>query len=348
MLAAAMACLPVSAQGEAETFGPADAPEGTAVAAMAAQVVPVGQAVGIKLFSDGVLVVGLACVETDHGSVSPGEQGGLRTGDVITHIDGTEVDSVEEVRQILTQGEGDALTCQVSRGTQRLQLTAEPAKSTDGAWQLGVWLRDSMAGIGTVTFYDPQSGAFAALGHGINDVDTAQLMPMETGSIMPASVSDVKRGASGDPGELHGTFDVEHDLGTLLANTPQGIYGVLKDSASLAGQQAVDVATRDQVQAGPAVIRANVDGTAVEDYEVEILQVYPHKEGETRELMLKVTDPRLLDTTGGIVQGMSGSPILQNGRLVGAVTHVLINDPTRGYGILAETMLEQARATLGE
>lgn len=313
----------------------------TAETEVSESVIPLGKAVGIKLFSDGVLVVGLSSVETDEGACSPGKDCGLKTGDIITHVNGNEVDTIEEVQSFVTQQTGGPLTIQAVRGQCQLQLTVEPVENRQGEYQLGVWLRDSMAGIGTMTFYDPDSGVFAALGHGINDMDTAMLMPLESGSIMPASVSEVKKGASGDPGELHGQFDLTRDLGTLYANTNLGIFGQMPQENVAADAQAVPVAKREQVEEGPATILSNVRGDEVEEFDVEIVRLYPQGDG-TRSLMLQVTDPELLEATGGIVQGMSGSPILQNGRLVGAVTHVLVNDPSRGYGILAENMLRQA------
>lgn len=308
-------------------------------------VIPLGRAVGIKLFSDGVVVTGLSDVESSGGTVSPGRTGGLRAGDVITHINGQQVSTIEGVQALLAQQQGQPLTLQVQREDQSLQLSVQPAQNQDGAYQLGVWLRDSMAGIGTLTFYDPQSGVFAALGHGISDVDTAILMPLETGSIMKATVSDVKKGLSGEPGELHGVFDLQHDLGTLYANTHQGIFGTLDDKALVQNGQGMEIASRDQVHTGKATILSNIAGDQVEEYEIEILTLYPESSGDTRNLMIQVTDPRLLETTGGIVQGMSGSPILQDGRLVGAVTHVLINEPCRGYGILAENMVKTAQSS---
>ena len=304
-------------------------------------VIPLGKAVGIKLFSDGVLVVGLSPVETEQGTCYPGRDSGLKTGDLITHIDGEEVDTIEEIQQAVALRAGESLAIQAVRGQQQLQLTVAPVENNQGVYQLGVWLRDSMAGIGTMTFYDPDSQMFAALGHGINDVDTATLMPMESGSIMYASVTDVKKGESGAPGELHGSFDVNRDLGDLYANTNLGIYGVLRDGALSPHGEAVEVAAREEVHVGGATILSNIAGEQVEEYQVEITHVYPAAAGDTRNLMVQVTDPRLLETTGGIVQGMSGSPILQDGKLVGAVTHVLVNDPTRGYGILAENMVSQ-------
>lgn len=309
------------------------------------KVVPLGKAVGIKIFSDGVVVTGLSEVNTDAGAVSPGRNGGLKAGDVITHINGQEVNTIEGVQTLLSQQQGQPLILQVKRDGQSAQLTIQPVQNQEGTYQLGVWLRDSMAGIGTLTFYDPQSGVFAALGHGISDVDTAILLPLETGSIMKATVSDVKKGLSGKPGELHGVFDLQHDLGTLYANTQQGIFGTLEDQELAKTGKAVEIASRDQVHTGKATILSNIAGDTVEEYEIEILTLYPENDGDTRNLMLQVTDPRLLEATGGIVQGMSGSPILQDGRLVGAVTHVLINEPTQGYGILAENMVKTAQSS---
>ena len=231
------------------------------------------------------------------------------------------------------------------RDEAQVQFTAQAAACTDGTYRLGAWIRDSMAGIGTMTFYEPATGIFGALGHGINDVDTALLMPLESGAILSASVSDVKKGAAGDPGELHGAFRTDRDLGELWANTPGGIFGTLADTSLVSADQAVPVALRSQVKVGPATILSNIAGEEVKRYDVEIVRVYPAGSHDTRDLMVKVTDPALLEATGGIVQGMSGSPILQDGRLVGAVTHVLVNDPTQGYGILAETMLSAAQAS---
>ena len=305
-------------------------------------VIPMGRAVGIKLFSDGVLVVGLSDLSAQEGTCSPARSCGLRQGDIITHINNTQVDTIEEVRAVLQKLEGDQMSIRAIRDEQQVQFTAQAAACDDGTYRLGAWIRDSMAGIGTMTFYEPSSGLFGALGHGINDVDTALLMPLESGAILSASVSDVKKGTAGDPGELHGTFRTEQDLGQLWANTPGGIFGTLSDTSLVPAGEAIPTALRSQVKTGPATILSNIAGEEVKSYDVEIVRVFPAGSHDTRDLMVKVTDPALLEATGGIVQGMSGSPILQDGRLVGAVTHVLVNDPTQGYGILAETMLAAA------
>ena len=313
----------------------------TAAWASPATVVPVGRAVGIKLFSDGVVVVGTSEIATDGGSVNPAKACGLKEGDIITHINSTEVDTIEEVSALLQKLEGEAMSIRAIRDDKQVQFTAKAALcSADGAYKLGAWIRDSMAGIGTVTYYCPETGAFGALGHGINDTDTALLMPLESGSILPATVAGVEKGKAGAPGQLQGVFDTKATLGLLHANTAGGVFGVMADSGWVEGTP-VEVAGRDEVREGDASILCNISGDRVEEYAVRIEKVFPQREDDCRDYLLKVTDPRLLETTGGIVQGMSGSPILQNGKIVGAVTHVLVDDPTSGYGIYLGRMLHQ-------
>ena len=308
-------------------------------------VVPVGRAVGIKLFSDGVMVVGFSQIPAAEGNLTPAKSCGLKEGDVITHINATEVDTIEAVQEQLSAIGGDEMSIRAIRDGKQVQVTAKAVQcSTDGVYRLGAWLRDSMAGIGTVTYYDPATGEFGALGHAVNDVDTAQLMPLQSGGVISATVSDVKKGQRGEPGELHGSFDTQTDIGELWANTSSGIFGNLEDSG-LCQLEPVPVADKSQVEAGPATIYANIAGDEVRAYDVEIVKLYPHAD-DGRDMTIRVTDPELLAATGGIVQGMSGSPILQNGRLVGAVTHVLVGDPTQGYGILAQRMLETAESCL--
>lgn len=320
VLAAAVLLGPL---GQGSVF--AQAAEGSAMtgAAEHRMVVPLGKAVGIKLFSDGVMVVGFSQIPAAGGNVIPAKTCGLREGDVITHINAAEVDTIEEVREQLSQIGGQEMSIRAVRDGKTVQVTAQAVQcSTDGSYKLGAWLRDSMAGIGTVTYYDPVTGEFGALGHGINDVDTARLMPLESGGVLKASVTEVKKGERGTPGELHGKFEVDEDIGTLWANTAYGIFGTLEGQA-LSQTAAVEVADKREVKEGKAVIYSNISGDEVRPYEVEITKLFPKAE-DGRDMMVKVTDPALLEATGGIVQGMSGSPILQDGRLVGAVTHVLV------------------------
>ena len=300
--------------------------------------VPVGHTVGLKLFSDGVMVVGLSEVETCSGSMTPGADCGLRIGDVIEEANGTEVESSEQFAALLQCG--GIVELEVSRGGREISMAARPALGADGVYRLGAWIRDSMAGIGTVTFYDPCTGAFGALGHGVSDHDTGLLVPLHRGAVMDATVKTVKKGCAGEPGELKGNFDLTRDMGEVYANTETGVFGVIEPCDFLAGQPAIPVAKWSEVREGAAVIRSNVSGDAVEEYSIEITKIL--SESGTQNMLVQVTDQRLIEQTGGIVQGMSGSPIVQNGKLVGAVTHVLVNDPTRGYGIFIENMLDAA------
>lgn len=303
-------------------------------------IIPMGKAVGIKLYSDGVVVVGLSPIETSGGTTAPAKDCGLQAGDIITHINSQEVDSIEDVTAVLCTLEDSQMTIRAIRDEEEIQLTTQAVQcSTDGSYKLGAWVRDSMGGIGTMTYYDPETNTFGALGHGINDMDTTQQMPLLTGSILPAEVTAVTQGTSGSPGSLHGAFDTTTDLGTLTANTDHGIFGQLDCEAMVEGMVAIPVATASEVTTGPATILSNVGGNDVAEYQVEITRLYSTTTSDGRDLLITITDPDLLATTGGIVQGMSGSPILQNGKVVGAVTHVFVNDPTQGYGILMERML---------
>ena len=294
--------------------------------------VPVGKAIGVKLFAEGVLVVGLS---ENEGAVSPAKKGGMKAGDLILTMNDVTIGSTEHLQSLLAENGEREAAFGVRRGGRLVKLAVCPKKGQDGVCRLGAWIRDSMAGIGTVTYYDPATGDFGALGHGITDGDTMALMPFGSGSILPSTVKAVKKGSSGSAGELRGNFDLSGDLGPLCANTDCGIFGTLPADCTLVAGEALPVG--DAVE-GPATIRANVSGDEVREYAVEILKRLPNA-SDGREMVISVTDPDLIAATGGIVQGMSGSPILQNGKLVGAVTHVLLSDATKGYGISMETML---------
>ncbi|MBR3569384.1 MAG: SpoIVB peptidase [Oscillibacter sp.] len=266
---------------------------------------------------------------------TPARNGGLRTGDVILECGGAPVTSVEQFQSLL-QEDGSA-DLRVSRNGGELAIRVEPERNEDGVCQIGAWIRDSMAGIGTLTWYDPDSGKFGALGHGVTDVDTGLLMPFQDGSILPSTVKAVKKGERGAAGELRGDFDLTRDLGALYANTNWGVFGTLDGGAAFAGEP---MPTGQPVK-GAARILSNVRGDEVASYAVEITRILPDSSDE-RDMEITVTDADLLALTGGIVQGMSGSPIVQDGKFVGAVTHVLLQDPARGYGISMENMLAAA------
>ncbi len=299
--------------------------------------IPLGKAVGIKLFSDGVLVVGTSEVS----GATPASDCGLKEGDLILKLNNEKITSTEHIQSLLNENGTQPLTLTYQRGDKKHKATTAAVQCADGSFRLGAWIRDSMAGVGTLTYYDPQTHEYGALGHGITDVDTAMLMPLSTGTIMETSIKAVKIGMRGDPGELKGDFSVQRNVGTLQANTDSGIFGKMSDNDFITEHDAMPIAAAAQVNTGKATILATVSGNQAQEYEVEITRLYAHNQS-TRNMLLRVTDQRLLATTGGIVQGMSGSPIIQNGRLVGAVTHVLVNSPDQGYGIFIENMLTSA------
>ena len=306
----------------------------------ATSVVPCGTPFGIKMFTDGVLVVGMSAVDTPTGSYNPAKSSGIKVGDVIVSINGETVSSTEQVAQRVEESGGKSLTFKIRRDNILFDVQFVPAKSVnENRWKAGLWVRDSSAGIGTLTFYSPSSQVFAGLGHHVCDVDTGETLPLSSGEIVPAKIYSVNRGVSGTPGELRGGFE-KGTLGNLTVNGETGIYGTLSNLPTL--NDPVPVAMKQQVKSGSAQVLTTIDGTTPKLYDIRIDQVRYNDSSPTRNMVIVITDQELLDKTGGIVQGMSGSPILQDGKLIGAVTHVFVNDPTKGFAIFAENMLKTA------
>ena len=305
-------------------------------------VIPSGSPVGIKMFSKGLLIVNISEVKTDSGnSVSPAKISGLQIGDRIISANGKELNFSEELASIVTSStENIKLT--VLRDDNFLDFSLTPVISfDDNKKKLGIWVRDSTAGVGTLTFFDPKTSTFATLGHGITDIDTGDIITPKTGTITDCTIAYCKKSRKGDPGELSGQFG-NLTIGEIYMNSSLGVYGKLKNTLNLNNPGYMPVATRFQIKEGPAYILADVDGLGVKKYDVIIEEVSKSGNIDNKGLVIKISDPLLLEKTGGIVQGMSGSPIIQNGKLVGAVTHVFVNDPTRGYGIFIENMLAEA------
>ena len=299
--------------------------------AFAQLLVPVGEVIGIELADGSVTIAAF-----DDVLGANARQEGLQVGDQITMIDDTSISSVQDVRHALERSDGTAEVWVLREGRTK-KMTVQPSITSDGP-KLGLYLKQGVTGVGTVTWYDPDTGRFGALGHGVNTAE-GELLDMEQGKVYRAAVLSVKKGTAGDPGQLMGTLKDQTPIGSLSKNTSRGIFGTVQTGWD---GQTLSVATAQQIQTGPAVIRSTVQGDTVQEYSVEILKIYPNAGAAERNMLLKVTDPALLNTTGGIVQGMSGSPLVQDGKLIGAVTHVLVNDPTMGYGIFIENMLEAA------
>ena len=300
-------------------------------ASAAEYLIPVGKVVGLELDTQQITVAAF-----DDALGGGARASGLRIGDRITQIDDRDVKSVEDVRNALSHSDGTVTIRCVRSGKEKVFKT-QPSITSEGP-RLGVYLKEGVTGVGTVTWYDPDTGKFGTLGHGVS-VGGGEPVPMYSGNAYRASVVSVKKGQAGAPGQLLGSIDRANPIGTLTKNTEQGVFGV---SDSAFDGQAVPVGETDEIRTGSATILSTVQGTQVQEYSVEILKIYPNSRSSGRNMLIRVTDPRLLQTTGGIVQGMSGSPILQEGKLIGAVTHVLVNEPTTGYGIFIENMLDAA------
>lgn len=306
--------------------------------------VPCGTPFGIKMFTNGVVVVGVADIESEGNMINPAAVAGVRVGDIITAINGEPVTQNSQVAKLIQASGGNPVQLSLKRNDEAITATLTPILSdADASYKGGMWVRDSTAGIGTVTFYDPNTGAFGGLGHGICDVDTNELMPLRSGEVVPVTISGIVKGQKGRAGELRGYFSNDIPVGELQSNSEAGVYGELRFSP--VSMQAIPVAPKQEVQIGPAQIYTTVDGNSPQSYSIEIESINYQENTKIKNLVVKVTDTQLLNKTGGIVQGMSGSPIVQNGKLVGAVTHVFVNDPTRGYGILAENMVEISEKT---
>lgn len=293
--------------------------------------VPGGQVIGLEV-QDGTLSV----AGFDEQMGQNAKNCGLQLGDRILRIDGSSVSSPGEIQNKLNVSDGQ-VELSILRGKEEKTIRFQPSITSEGP-KLGVYLRQGVTGVGTVTWYDPATDRFGALGHGVNTPD-GKLVKMTRGNVYTASVLSVKQGRSGTPGQLMSTVTGTSPIGTVFKNTVQGVFG----SASLSkNAEALPVGGKGVAHTGKATIRSTVDGTQTKEYEIEILKIYKNADETGRNMLLKVTDPALLAATGGIVQGMSGSPIIQDGKLIGAVTHVLVNDPTTGYGIFIENMLDAA------
>jgi len=301
-----------------------------------------GTPFGIKMFSDGAMVVGFTDIRTAAGYCNPAKEAGLKLGDLLVSIGGQPAQNNEQVAAALQQSAGAPVEVVFLREGVRHTASIIPVADAAGeGYKTGMWVRDSSAGIGTLTFVDNATGVYAGLGHSISDVDTGERIALRSGEIVPVSITGYVVGAVGSPGELKGAFTTDIAMGDIRINGPTGVYGRIRTLAPGPGQDRT-VAQAQEVREGPATILTTIAGGAAREYSVEIERVSLAEEDPNRNMVVRVTDEALLSATGGIVQGMSGSPILQDGRLVGAVTHVLVNDPTRGFGIFAQTMLETA------
>lgn len=303
------------------------------------RLIPGGKSVGIAIETEGLVVVGASDLGN---SVSPARQAGLKPGDIITQVNGQDVRTAEELAEKVKLGEAASLT--VRRGDETLDLQLTPARDPrDGSTRIGAWVRSSTAGVGTLTFVNPQTGEFAALGHAISDIDTGVTLPVAEGGIYESRIVQINRGEKGLPGEIVGDFIGEaQEIGEITDNNDFGIYGAAYagDVKELPYAEGLPIGARSQMHTGDAQILTTLDD-GVEAFDCEIEHIEHGEDAQLRSIVVHITDEELIERTGGIVQGMSGSPIIQDGRLIGAVTHVFVNDPTMGYGLYIEWMLAQ-------
>lgn len=306
---------------------------------------PGGQPIGVKLSTKGVLVVALSDIKTDGGKItSPAAIAGIQIGDNIIKINGLTMKNSEQTQNEINNCEGKNLKVLIERKGEQIETVIKPVKSSDdNKYKVGLWIRDSTAGVGTLTFYDERSGIFAALGHPITDVDTGTILNINSGEIISSSIISVKKGLRGSPGELKGIFVNEEDtLGQIQKNTECGIFGKSEAKLTNKSSKPMKVALRNEIKEGPAKILTTIDGEEPKFYDIQIEKLLAQDNPGPKSMVIRVTDQKLLEKTGGIVQGMSGSPIIQDNKIVGAVTHVLINKPDVGYGIYIEWMLKDA------
>lgn len=304
--------------------------------------IPGGLAVGVAMMTEGVYVVDTSSVMTGDGSKSPAKDAGILAGDSLLAINGELLTGLDQLSRIVTKNGSIPMSVLIKREGQERSLVVKPAIDRDGVARLGVWGRESTAGVGTLTYFDPTENRFGALGHAITDSDTGRLLTVRDGFVYPSTIVGVVRGQQGKPGELRGIFSTDSSaIGQIRENSEFGIYGLTRrqlDNTLYPG--GLPIATQSMIKPGPAQLLTTLDDSGVKAYDCRIVSISPQSAPATRSMVIEVTDPVLLEKTGGIVQGMSGSPIIQDGHIVGAVTHVYVNDPTRGYGLFIEWMLD--------
>ena len=293
-------------------------------------VIPVGNIAGVKLYTSGVLVVGMSEIEgIDNKKYRPYENTGIEEGDRITKIGEKYISTTNELIDLVNKSKGEDIEITYIHEEESKQCSIEPVQTGNNEYKLGLWVRDSAAGVGTVTFYEPSTKTFGALGHGITDIDTGELINIASGEFVTTRILNIAKGENGNPGKIQGTIENQKNIGQISKNSKFGIYGKVDNLSSLEidASKEMEVATREEIKEGKATILCSLDNKTVEEYEIEIEKIYKENNYDNKSMQIKVTDQKLIEKTGGIIQGMSGSPIIQNGKFIGAVTHVLVNNP---------------------
>ncbi len=311
------------------------------------KVIPIGQLAGIKLRTSGILIVGMSEIEgEDNIKYKPYENSGIQEGDTILQIDNINVTDTKDLIEIVNLSKGKTVNIKYARNEEMLECNIKPVKISETEYKLGLWVRDSAAGIGTMTYIEPKSDKFAALGHGITDIDTGNILNISNGQFITTKIVSLIKGTNGNPGKIQGSINEQSKIGKIEKNSIFGIYGTVEDITKVNpnNNQAIDVATRNEIQLGDATILCSFDGNRVEEYRIQIDKIYINNDYNNKSMLIKVIDEELLKKTGGIIQGMSGSPVLQNGKFIGAITNVLINDPTKGYSVFGDLMVKEMKS----
>ena len=311
------------------------------------KVIPVGQVAGLKLYTTGVLVVGMSEIKgIDNKKYKPYENTGIQEGDTIVQIENDEITGTKELIQKVNSSKGKELNLKYVRDGEILECAISPVKTGASEFKLGLWVRDSAAGIGTMTYYEPETKNFAALGHGITDVDTGKLINISNGQFITTKVLSIIKGEDGAPGKIQGSISEQSNIGTIKKNSIFGIYGVAEDlqKIKIDPNKKMNVAIRNEIELGEATILCSLDDEKTKEYKIQIEKIYLNNNYDNKSMLIKVTDKELIEKTGGIIQGMSGSPVIQNGKFIGAITNVLVNDPTKGYVVFGDLMIKEMRS----
>lgn len=303
------------------------------------KVVPLGNIIGIKLYSNGVLVIGMTEVE----GKKPYENTGIKEGDLITTVDNVTVTTTEELIKCVNNSQGKQVKIKYIREGTEYVTDIEPVKTKEDKYKIGLWVRDGACGIGTATYYDPGTGKIATLGHGIVDRDTDKLITIESGKLLTSTITKIQKGEKGNPGEIKGIINDNQTIGSINLNTDFGIYGNLKEINTLGidKNNSLDIALKNEIKTGEATILLALEDEIRKEYKIEIKKIYKNNTEDNKSMLIEITDEKLIEKTGGIIQGMSGAPIIQNGKFIGAITHVLVNNPLQGYAVFGEIMIKQ-------
>lgn len=311
------------------------------------KVIPIGQVSGIKLYTSGVLVVGMSEIKgEDNLKYRPYENLGIQEGDTIVQVNNRSVIDTKDLIDVVNHSKGESINIKYVRNEEIQECNIKPVKISNTEYKLGLWVRDSAAGIGTMTYIEPKTNKFAALGHGITDIDTGNVLSISKGQLITTKIVSLIKGTNGNPGRIQGSINEQSKIGKIEKNSIFGIYGTIEDITKVNpyNNQAIDVATRSEIQLGDATILCSIDGKKIEEYRIQIDKIYINNDYNNKSMLIKVTDEELLKKTGGIIQGMSGSPVIQNGKFIGAITNVLINDPTKGYVVFGDLMVKEMKS----